>query len=54
VAGTLELQGEAPVEGDWVDRVVGLEGVRAQITLLQTPDDWSARTIGIVGRRTRT
>jgi catechol 2,3-dioxygenase-like lactoylglutathione lyase family enzyme len=34
----LELQGEAPVEGDWVDRVVGLEGVRAQIAILQTPD----------------
>jgi catechol 2,3-dioxygenase-like lactoylglutathione lyase family enzyme len=34
----LELQGEGPVEGDWVDRVVGLEGVRAQIVMLQTPD----------------
>lgn len=34
----LELQGEAPVEGDWVDRVVALEGVRAQIAMLQTPD----------------
>jgi catechol 2,3-dioxygenase-like lactoylglutathione lyase family enzyme len=34
----LELQGEAPVEGDWVDRVVGLESVRAQIAMLQTPD----------------
>jgi catechol 2,3-dioxygenase-like lactoylglutathione lyase family enzyme len=34
----LELQGEAPVEGDWVDRVVGLVGVRAQIAMLQTPD----------------
>lgn len=34
----LELQGEAPVEGDWVDRVVGLDGVRAQIAMLQTPD----------------
>jgi catechol 2,3-dioxygenase-like lactoylglutathione lyase family enzyme len=34
----LELQGEAPVEGDWVDRVVGLEGVRAQIAMLRTPD----------------
>jgi catechol 2,3-dioxygenase-like lactoylglutathione lyase family enzyme len=34
----LELQGEAPVEGEWVDRVVGLEGVRAQIAMLQTPD----------------
>ena len=34
----LELQGEAPVEGDWVDRIVGLEGIRAQIAMLQTPD----------------
>jgi catechol 2,3-dioxygenase-like lactoylglutathione lyase family enzyme len=34
----LELQGEASVEGDWVDRVVGLKGVRAQIAMLQTPD----------------
>ncbi|HWX97752.1 MAG TPA: VOC family protein [Solirubrobacteraceae bacterium] len=34
----LELQGEGPVEGRWVDRVVGLEGVRAEIALVQTPD----------------
>jgi catechol 2,3-dioxygenase-like lactoylglutathione lyase family enzyme len=34
----LELQGEAAVEGEWVDRVVGLEGVRAEIAMLQTPD----------------
>ncbi len=34
----LELQDEAPVEGDWVDRVVGLEDVRAQIAMLRTPD----------------
>lgn len=34
----LELQGEGPVEGDWVDRVVGLEGVRAEIAMLETPD----------------
>lgn len=26
----LELQNEGPVEGRWVDRVVGLEGVRAE------------------------
>src|SRR5205823_3634496 len=32
------LQGEAPVEGGWVDRVVGLEGVRAEIAMLETPD----------------
>jgi catechol 2,3-dioxygenase-like lactoylglutathione lyase family enzyme len=34
----LELEGEAPVEGRWVDRVVGLDGVRAEIAMLQTPD----------------
>jgi catechol 2,3-dioxygenase-like lactoylglutathione lyase family enzyme len=34
----LELRGEGPVEGDWVDRVVGLEGVRAEIAMLETPD----------------
>jgi catechol 2,3-dioxygenase-like lactoylglutathione lyase family enzyme len=34
----LELQGEGPVEGRWVDRVVGLEGVRADIAIMQTPD----------------
>jgi catechol 2,3-dioxygenase-like lactoylglutathione lyase family enzyme len=34
----LEPRGETPVEGDWVDHIVGLEGVRAQIAFLQTPD----------------
>jgi catechol 2,3-dioxygenase-like lactoylglutathione lyase family enzyme len=34
----LEPQGEAAVEGAWVDRVVGLDGVRSEITMLQTPD----------------
>ena len=34
----LELQGEGSVEGSWVDRIVGLEGVRADIAIMQTPD----------------
>jgi catechol 2,3-dioxygenase-like lactoylglutathione lyase family enzyme len=34
----LRLQGEGPVVGGWVDRVVGLEGVRAEIAMLETPD----------------
>ena len=34
----LVLQGEGPVEGRWVDRVVGLDGVRSEIAMLQTPD----------------
>ncbi|MEX1078303.1 MAG: VOC family protein [Homoserinimonas sp.] len=34
----LKVLGEGPVEGDWVDRVVGLEGVRVDVAMLQTPD----------------
>jgi catechol 2,3-dioxygenase-like lactoylglutathione lyase family enzyme len=34
----LTLQGEASVEGGWVDRVIGLDGVRAEIAMLETPD----------------
>ena len=34
----LKLEGQGPVEGSWVDRVVGLEGVRAQIATMETPD----------------
>jgi catechol 2,3-dioxygenase-like lactoylglutathione lyase family enzyme len=37
----LELEGEGSVEGDLVDRVVGLEGVRAEIAMLKTPDSHS-------------
>jgi catechol 2,3-dioxygenase-like lactoylglutathione lyase family enzyme len=34
----LELEGEAVVEGAWVDQLVGLEGVRADIAFVRTPD----------------
>ena len=34
----LELEGQATVEGRWVDRVNGLEGVRADIVMMRTPD----------------
>ena len=34
----LELEGEATVEGSSVDRLVGLQNVRATITTLRTPD----------------
>ena len=34
----LELLGGEPVEGSWLDRVVGLDGVRADIAVVQTPD----------------
>ncbi len=34
----MELEGEAPIEGDWVDRVNGLDGVRVDIAMMRTPD----------------
>jgi catechol 2,3-dioxygenase-like lactoylglutathione lyase family enzyme len=34
----LELEGEATVEGPWVDRTVGLDGVRSDIAMMRTPD----------------
>ena len=34
----LELEGETTVEGRWVDRIVGLDGVRSDIATMRTPD----------------
>lgn len=37
----LELEGRAPVEGDWADGVTGLRGMRVEIAMLRTPDGHS-------------
>jgi hypothetical protein len=37
----MELEGEAPVDGRWLDRVVGLNDVRADIAMMRTPDGHS-------------
>src|SRR5439155_8912446 len=37
----LELEGRAPVEGDWADGVTGLRGMRVEIALMRTPDGHS-------------
>ena len=34
----LELEGRAPVEGDWADGVTGLRGMRVEIAMMRTPD----------------
>jgi catechol 2,3-dioxygenase-like lactoylglutathione lyase family enzyme len=34
----MELEGEATNEGPWVDRIIGLDGVRADIAMMRTPD----------------
>ena len=34
----MELEGEAPIEGRWVDRVNGLDGVRVDIAMMRTRD----------------
>ena len=37
----LELEGETTVEGQWVDRVIRLKGVRSDIAMMRTPDGHS-------------
>jgi catechol 2,3-dioxygenase-like lactoylglutathione lyase family enzyme len=34
----LEMVGEATVEGEWVERIIGLQDVKAEIAMLRTPD----------------
>ncbi|MFJ1765391.1 VOC family protein [Amycolatopsis sp. NPDC088138] len=34
----LELEGETTVEGAWADQLIGLDGVKADIAFLRTPD----------------
>jgi catechol 2,3-dioxygenase-like lactoylglutathione lyase family enzyme len=34
----MELEGQTTVEGPWVDSTVGLQGVRADIAMMRTPD----------------
>ncbi len=34
----MALEGEMPIEGRWVDRVIGIENARATIAMLRTPD----------------
>ena len=37
----LELEGETTVEGQWVDRILALNGVRSDIAMMRTPDGHS-------------
>jgi catechol 2,3-dioxygenase-like lactoylglutathione lyase family enzyme len=34
----MELEGKGPVEGRWVERVIGIEGVRQDVAMLRSPD----------------
>jgi catechol 2,3-dioxygenase-like lactoylglutathione lyase family enzyme len=34
----MQLEGQAPIEGPWVDRVNALDGVRVDIAMMRTPD----------------
>jgi catechol 2,3-dioxygenase-like lactoylglutathione lyase family enzyme len=37
----LNLEGRAPIEGDWADGVTGLPGIRVEIAMMCTPDGHS-------------
>ncbi|MCW2800990.1 MAG: sle [Aeromicrobium sp.] len=34
----MELEGRAPVEGDFADQAVGLDGIRSEIAMMRIPD----------------
>lgn len=34
----LEVLGEGEVEGEWVERIIGLHDVKAEVVMLRTPD----------------
>ena len=34
----LELEGKGPIEGRWVERAIGIDGVRQDVAMLRTPD----------------
>ena len=34
----MELEGKGPIEGPWVERVIGIDGVRQDVAMLRTPD----------------
>lgn len=38
----MSVEGEAPIEGPWVDRVNGIEGIRLEIVMMRTPDGHGA------------
>jgi catechol 2,3-dioxygenase-like lactoylglutathione lyase family enzyme len=37
----LELEGRAPIEGDWADGVTGLRDMRVEMAMMRTPDGHS-------------
>ena len=34
----MTVEGQMPIEGPWVDRVNGIEGIRVDIVMMKTPD----------------
>jgi catechol 2,3-dioxygenase-like lactoylglutathione lyase family enzyme len=34
----MAVEGESPIEGEWVDRVNGIENIQVNIVMMKTPD----------------
>jgi catechol 2,3-dioxygenase-like lactoylglutathione lyase family enzyme len=41
----LEPAGKGQVEGEWVDRIIGLDGTKAELAMLRTPDGHGVREV---------
>jgi catechol 2,3-dioxygenase-like lactoylglutathione lyase family enzyme len=37
----LDLEGRAPIEGEWAGRVTGLDNMRVEVAMMRTPDGHS-------------
>ena len=48
----LEMMGEGEVEGEWVERIIGLQDVKAEIIMLRTPD--GERNLLVIYKPTKT
>ncbi|HSU93776.1 MAG TPA: VOC family protein [Gemmatimonadaceae bacterium] len=38
IALGMTVEGQAPIEGAWVDRINGIEGIQVDIVMMRTPD----------------
>lgn len=43
----LELEGRMPVEGEWLENIIAIEGVREDIAMLRTPDGTGKVELGM-------
>ncbi len=49
----LEMLGEGKVEGEWVERIIGLHDVKGEVVMFRTPDGEANIELGCCASRGR-